>query len=650
MLTARQESGLICTVRSSTLDRTVAVAWALGVLLFLPAAAQAGFEEPIKVTPSGADPFGYPSDVGFDQSGGATVETVSEGHILLYTRPPGGSFSGGSIGSGTKASMAVSADGAAVTVWRESATMVQIDYRSSSGGAFTSAASFPGAAVGNVAAGIDANGNAVVVWKDGAIHYSLSTGGSFGAEEGAPLGATPGFEGRGEDPQRDHGPRAFRDNAGNVLLAYRDAANATVAHRAPNGTWDTALLPGGAATDMQADADPTSQRLIVGYTTSGTFRAFAGSTSSSTGAIVVEQPASTNNIMSVAVQRGGAVDAVFWSDGSSKLRSASCLSGFATETVAPSVGAGVIGAVTSGADLIAYYPAAPGLERASRLPGGAWTDTPFEVNNFGTIAVGVGYNGDALGLFVDYPSDTGITGFPYSGTATSSATCAAPNPNPSLSLAAPSVAGALPEVKKESPPGPPTLAVSGNVAPVSGKVSVRLPGASKFVPLSSLRQIPFGSVIEATSGVVSVTTALPGGKIQTGEFFKGEFILTQERSGRVIATLTGGNFAVCPTKRERAHVARVGAGLADAGFVQARAKTAASGSHVVRKLWANAHGKFSTKGNYAAGAVQGTEWLTEDLCDGTLIKVTRDRVAVTNLVNHRHVEVSTGHHYLAKAR
>ncbi len=79
------------------------------------------------------------------------------------------------------------------------------------------------------------------------------------------------------------------------------------------------------------------------------------------------------------------------------------------------------------------------------------------------------------------------------------------------------------------------------------------------------------------------------------------------------------------------------------------AQAAASGKHVVRKLWANAHGKFSTEGNYAAGAVQGTEWLTEDLCEGTLIRVTRDKVAVTNLVNHKHVEVKTGHKYLAKA-
>ena len=187
---------------------------------------------------------------------------------------------------------------------------------------------------------------------------------------------------------------------------------------------------------------------------------------------------------------------------------------------------------------------------------------------------------------------------------------------------------------------PPVLVKTGNVAPVSGTVLVKLPGTNKFVPLSTLRQIPFGSVIEATHGTVSVTTAEPGGKTQTGEFFEGEFILRQGANGVVIAELTGGNFAVCPTKQERSHIASA---------APAASAASASSSHVVRKLWANAHGKFSTKGNYAAGAVQGTEWLTEDLCDGTLIKVTRDKVAVTNLVNHKHVEVTTGHHYVAKA-
>jgi DNA-binding beta-propeller fold protein YncE len=183
---------------------------------------------------------------------------------------------------------------------------------------------------------------------------------------------------------------------------------------------------------------------------------------------------------------------------------------------------------------------------------------------------------------------------------------------------------------------PPQLAVTGNVAPVSGTVLVRVPGSRTFVPLSSLRQIPFGTVIEATHGHVSVTTTEPDGATQTGEFFEGEFVLKQERSGLVVAELTGGNFSVCPTARERAHKARATAARA-------------SGKHVVRKLWANAHGSFSTKGNYAAGAVQGTEWLTEDLCEGTLIRVTRDKVLVTNLVTHHHHEVTTGHKYLAKA-
>jgi len=187
-----------------------------------------------------------------------------------------------------------------------------------------------------------------------------------------------------------------------------------------------------------------------------------------------------------------------------------------------------------------------------------------------------------------------------------------------------------------SAPPPPVLAVTGNAATVSGTVLVRLPGTSTFVALSSLREIPFGTVINATNGRVVVTTASPHGGTQTGEFFEGEFVLSQGRNGLVVATLTGGSFAGCPTARERGHLASASAAHS-------------SGKHVVRKLWTNAHGSFSTKGNYAAGAVAGTEWLTEDLCDGTLIKVTRDKVAVTNLVNHHHLIVEVGHSYLAKA-
>jgi IPT/TIG domain/FG-GAP repeat len=195
-------------------------------------------------------------------------------------------------------------------------------------------------------------------------------------------------------------------------------------------------------------------------------------------------------------------------------------------------------------------------------------------------------------------------------------------------------AGVLPFLASVVPP--PVLGVSGNVAPVSGRVLIRLPGTSGFVLLTSLRQVPFGTVIDATHGSVSVTTAAPRGGTQTGIFFGGRFLLRQGRNGLVVAVLVGGNFGVCPTARERRHLAHA-------------SSSHASSKHVVRKLWANAHGSFSTKGNYAAGAVQGTEWLTEDRCDGTLIRVTRDKVKVTDLVRHRNRIVHVGHRYLVKA-
>ena len=183
----------------------------------------------------------------------------------------------------------------------------------------------------------------------------------------------------------------------------------------------------------------------------------------------------------------------------------------------------------------------------------------------------------------------------------------------------------------------PQLGVTGNLTPVSGKVYVKLPGANKFVLLTGITQVPFGTIVNALHGKVVVTTTARDGRLQSMTFYAGEFKLTQSRSGMVVATLYGGNFSVCPTKRERSHVAAL------------TSTTHASGKHVVRKLWAEGHGNYSTKGNYASGAVLGTRWLTEDRCEGTLIYVSTDSVAVTNLVTHRHKTVKAGHGYLAKA-
>ncbi len=185
-----------------------------------------------------------------------------------------------------------------------------------------------------------------------------------------------------------------------------------------------------------------------------------------------------------------------------------------------------------------------------------------------------------------------------------------------------------------SAPPAPVLAARGNLDPVSGQVRLRLPGSHQFVDLTGLTQIPFGTVVDATNGTVSVTTADGAGGTQTMTFSLGEFLLTQSDSGRAVATLEGGNESVC----------RVTPGD------RRRAETSTAKKHVVRKLWADGHGNFSTQGHYASGAVLGTRWLTEDLCGATLIRVFTDEVAVTDFVKHRRVIVKAGHSYLARAR
>jgi len=47
---------------------------------------------------------------------------------------------------------------------------------------------------------------------------------------------------------------------------------------------------------------------------------------------------------------------------------------------------------------------------------------------------------------------------------------------------------------------------------------------------------------------------------------------------------------------------------------------------VVRQLWGDAHGNYTTKGRYGSAGVSGTIWLTQDRCDGTYVRVTKDNV------------------------
>jgi hypothetical protein len=78
--------------------------------------------------------------------------------------------------------------------------------------------------------------------------------------------------------------------------------------------------------------------------------------------------------------------------------------------------------------------------------------------------------------------------------------------------------------------------------------------------------------------------------------------------------------------------------------------TAARSRRRIRRLRANARGRFSTRGRYSAATVRGTIWDVTDRCDGTLTKVTRGKVAVRDFRRRKTIVVRRGKSYLARAR
>ena len=183
--------------------------------------------------------------------------------------------------------------------------------------------------------------------------------------------------------------------------------------------------------------------------------------------------------------------------------------------------------------------------------------------------------------------------------------------------------------------GPPVLGGAVAVAPVSGVVLVRLPGASTFLALGRQAQLPTGATIDTTHGAVALRSARNArGSVQSANFNGATFTVTQRRNARPVTDLTlhGGSLDSC----RRASTRRSFRALASA----ARAG---------RRLWGSGHGRFRTRGRYGSATVRGTVWLTEDRCDGTRVRVARGRVAVRDHVRHRTVLVAAGHSYLARA-
>ena len=180
---------------------------------------------------------------------------------------------------------------------------------------------------------------------------------------------------------------------------------------------------------------------------------------------------------------------------------------------------------------------------------------------------------------------------------------------------------------------PPVVAKTANAFPVQPGVLVKPPGATRFVPLASPSQVQFGAVIDARKGRVRIVIANGKGGTDSADFYGGIFRIVQRAARVPVAELIlqGGSFRACRKPGSR------------------RARSAARPGKSIRRLWGDGGGSFRTRGRYAAATVRGTRWLTDDRCNGTLVRVAAGAVTVRDLVKRRNVVVRARRSYFAAA-
>ena len=164
------------------------------------------------------------------------------------------------------------------------------------------------------------------------------------------------------------------------------------------------------------------------------------------------------------------------------------------------------------------------------------------------------------------------------------------------------------------------------------------------------QQIPFGADIDATNGIVSITTIGPDGKPQTAFFYGGDFVLTLDPDGVTTLVLKGGDFSVCGVRREEGKIKAKPKDTRPSAQDAGRARQRREGRGVVRAVWGTGKGSFRTKGRYSSATVRGTLWYHADRCDGTYTQVNEGVVTVLDLPRKKMLIVRAGHSVLVRPK
>ena len=148
--------------------------------------------------------------------------------------------------------------------------------------------------------------------------------------------------------------------------------------------------------------------------------------------------------------------------------------------------------------------------------------------------------------------------------------------------------------------------------------------------------IPFGSKVDVTKGKLKLRSSVGTLTATGGGGIAAQFIMqraTVSAKPIIELRLSGGKFGVCSKRHTSSSLG-------------AAAKRPPS--QTVRRLYTKGKGSFRTRGRYASASVRGTDWLTADRCDGTLVKTRQGTVAVRDLRRKKTILVKAGKSYLAK--
>jgi hypothetical protein len=190
------------------------------------------------------------------------------------------------------------------------------------------------------------------------------------------------------------------------------------------------------------------------------------------------------------------------------------------------------------------------------------------------------------------------------------------------------------------PPAPPapTPKKTANVEAKSGTVLVKCPGQAES-KLEGEQQVKLGCRLDATDGVLTLTAAADTkGTTQSADFYEGAFVPKQVSETQ---TVKNKKVKVLVTELTLDVAKPTGCKTTKSGIAGAK-----RGGH----LWGRGKGRYRTRGRRGSGSVRGTEWLTEERCEGTYFKVKTGVVEVRDFTLKKTVLVKKGKSYLAPAK